>query len=102
MERLSEKASYYDLLGVAATATDQEIKQAYRKLAIKYHPDKNSDDDEEIAEANFKTICEAYEVLADTEKRAAFDQFGTEGLRQGMGGGVSQEQAMEIFKHFFG
>ena len=66
---------YYDILGVSRNATDEEIKKAYRKLALAYHPDRNQDSLE--AEEKFKEINQAYEVLGDSDKRAAFDRFGT-------------------------
>jgi DnaJ-class molecular chaperone len=71
---------YYQILGVAKTATADEIKKAYRKLALKYHPDKNPDNKE--AEEKFKEISEAYAVLSDTEKRQQYDTFGSAGFRQ--------------------
>ena len=78
---------YYDLLGVSPQADGSTLKKAYRKLALKYHPDRNQD---EGAEQKFKEISEAYEVLSDPQKRATYDQFGKDGLRgQGMGGGFS-------------
>ena len=87
---------YYDLLGVSPSADESTLKKAYRKLALKYHPDRNQ---EEGAEARFKEISEAYEVLSDSQKRATYDQFGKDGLRgQGMGGGFSSSQ--DIFEHF--
>mmetsp|Transcript_115983 Transcript_115983/g.323027 ORF Transcript_115983/g.323027 Transcript_115983/m.323027 type:complete len:343 (-) Transcript_115983:114-1142(-) len=97
---------YYRVLGVEKGASDQEIAKAYKKLALKYHPDKNPDNKEE-AEENFKLVTEAYEVLHDTEKRKAYDQFGKAGIQgsqggPGGGGGVSFQQADEIFKAFFG
>jgi len=76
------KRDYYEVLGVGKNASTDEIKRAYRRMAIKYHPDKNPDDKE--AETKFKECAEAYEVLSDAEKRRRYDQFGHEGLR-GMG-----------------
>ena len=72
------KRDYYEVLGVGKTASDDEIKKAYRKLAIKYHPDKNPGDKE--AEAKFKEVTEAYEVLSDKQKRSRYDQFGHAGV----------------------
>jgi DnaJ-class molecular chaperone len=77
---------YYAILGVARSATDDELKKAYRKLALKYHPDKNK---AKGAEEKFKEIGEAYDVLSDPKKRQIYDQFGEEGLKGGMGGGHS-------------
>lgn len=76
------KRDYYEVMGVSKNASADEIKRAYRRMAIKYHPDKNPDDKE--AEAKFKECAEAYEVLSDPEKRQSYDQFGHDGLR-GMG-----------------
>ncbi len=80
------KRDYYEVLGVSKNASDDEIKKAYRKLAIKYHPDKNPGDKE--AEAKFKEISEAHEVLSDKQKRARYDQFGHAGVggNAGFGG----------------
>ena len=75
---------YYEVLGVQKTATAEEIKKAYRKLAMKYHPDRNGGDKD--AEAKFKEIGEAYEVLGDEQKRANYDRFGKQGAQQGFGG----------------
>jgi len=101
MEKLDE-SDYYKLLGVPRGATEQEISKAYKKLAIKFHPDKNPDNKEQ-AEENFKKVCEAYEVLSNKEKRQTYDQFGKSGLNSsGMSGGVSSEQAEAIFSQFFG
>ena len=74
------KRDYYDVLGVSREASAEEIKKAYRKIAIKFHPDKNPDD--HTAEDKFKEASEAYEVLSDTEKRATYDRFGHAGLNQ--------------------
>lgn len=77
---------YYKVLGISRDASDEEIKKAYRKLALKYHPDKNSDAN---AEEKFKEIGQAYEVLSDKKKRDTFDRFGEEGLKPGGGAGGS-------------
>ncbi|MBM9612738.1 J domain-containing protein [Desulfobulbus rhabdoformis] len=82
---------YYQSLGVAKTASAEEIKKAYRKLALKYHPDKNPDD--KVAEEKFKEISEAYAVLSDPEKRQQYDTFGSTGFKQR----YSQE---DIFRNF--
>src|SRR5260363_105759 len=78
---------FYQALGVAKNASDEEIKKAYRKLAMKYHPDRNPDNKE--AEARFKEVKHAYEMLSDPQKRAAYDQYGHAGVDPniaGMGG----------------
>lgn len=74
---------YYRTLGLAKGATEEEIKKAYRKLALRYHPDKNK---AAGAEEKFKEIAEAYEVLSDKSKREIFDKYGEEGLKRGGGG----------------
>src|SRR5579863_9160149 len=79
------KQDFYKLLEVARTATEAEIKKAYRRLAMKFHPDRNPDDPD--AEHKFKEAKEAYEVLCDPQKRAVYDQFGHAGLEGGRGGG---------------
>ena len=85
---MAEKRDYYEVLGVSKSASDDEIKKAYRKLAIKYHPDRNPGDKE--AEAKFKEINEAHEVLSDKQKRARYDQFGHAGVGGASGfGGAS-------------
>ena len=81
---MASKRDYYEVLGVSKTATDEELKKAYRKLAKKYHPDANPDNKEE-AEAKFKEVNEAYETLSDSQKRRMYDQFGHNGP-QGFGG----------------
>ncbi len=82
------KRDYYEILGIGREAADQEIKQAYRKLALKFHPDRNPDDP--AAEESFKEASEAYSVLSDGQKRAAYDRFGHAGL-QGSNGGFSAD-----------
>ncbi len=83
---MANKRDYYEILGVSKTASKDEIKSAYRKLAIKYHPDKNPDNKE--AEDKFKECTEAYEILGDPEKRSLYDKYGHAGVK-GMGGGFS-------------
>lgn len=82
---MSVEADYYELLEVSRTADDATIKSSYRKLAMRWHPDKNPGDAD--AEARFKAISEAYDCLKDTQKRAAYDRFGHEAFKQGMSGG---------------
>ncbi len=82
---MAEKRDYYEVLGLSKGATEDEIKKAYRKLAKKYHPDLNPNDKE--AEARFKEVGEAYEVLSDSQKRARYDQFGHAGVDPSYGGG---------------
>ena len=79
------KQDFYEVLGIGKDASAGEIKKAYRKQAIKYHPDKNPGDQE--AEANFKKAAEAYEVLSDPQKKAQYDQYGHAAFEGGMGGG---------------
>ena len=82
---MAEKKDYYAILGVEKTANDDELKKAYRKLAKKYHPDANPDNKKE-AEAKFKEVNEAYEVLSNPDKRRMYDQFGTADPQSGFGG----------------
>lgn len=103
---MAAKADYYELLGVARTATEDELKKAYRQLALKYHPDRNPGD--KNSEEKFKQISEAYEILSHPEKRQIYDQFGHAGLG-GHGGfreGFSTEDIFsafgDIFEDFFG
>ena len=79
------KRDYYEVLGVARNASDAELKKAYRKLAMKYHPDRNQDNAK--AEAKFKEVKEAHDILSDAQKRAAYDQFGHAGIDPAMGAG---------------
>ncbi len=95
------KRDYYEVLGCARNATQAELKKAYRRLAMKFHPDRNPDDAD--AEAQFKEAKEAYEVLNDTQKRAAYDQFGHAGVDPGMaGGGFEAGGFADIFGDVFG
>ena len=92
------KRDYYEILGVAKNANDEEIKKAYRKLAIKYHPDKNPDD--KAAEEKFKEAAEAYEVLSDPDKRQRYNQFGHAGVGSGGAGGFGGMNMDDIFSQF--
>ena len=78
---------YYDILGLSKSASDSEIKSSYRKLAMKYHPDRNPGDKK--AEEKFKEISESYEILKDPQKKAAYDQYGHAAFSQGNSGGAS-------------
>ncbi len=95
------KRDYYEILDVPKGASAAEIKKSYRRLAMKYHPDRNTEDVD--AESKFKEAKEAYEVLKDDDKRAAYDRFGHEGLRAGQGGGgYGAEGFSDIFGDVFG
>lgn len=96
---MAQKRDYYEILGVGKTATEDEIKKAYRKLAIKYHPDKNPDDP--TAEDKFKEAAEAYGILSDAEKRKRYDQFGHAGIGGNGGpGGAQGFDINDIFSQF--
>jgi molecular chaperone DnaJ len=96
------KRDYYEILGVNKNASASEIKKAYRKMAIKYHPDKNPDD--KAAEEKFKEAAEAYEVLSDADKKARYDQFGHQAFEGGGfgGGGMNMDDIFSQFGDIFG
>ena len=103
---MAEKRDYYEVLGVSKSASDDEIKKAYRKIAIKYHPDRNPGD--KIAEEKFKEAAEAYDVLHDPQKRQQYDQFGFNAPGGGFGaggfnaGGFSMDDIFSMFGDVFG
>ncbi|XP_031100557.1 dnaJ protein homolog [Ipomoea triloba] len=92
----SDNTRYYDILGVSKNAGVDEIKKAYRKAAIKNHPDKGGDPEK------FKELAQAYEVLSDPEKREIYDEYGEDALKEGMGGGAGTHDPFDIFQSFFG
>ena len=102
------KRDYYEILGVSRDADEKAIKSAYRKLAMKYHPDQNPDDAD--AETRFKEVGEAYSVLSDADKRAAYDRMGHAAFQNGgqgggagpFGGGGSAADFADIFEQVFG
>lgn len=99
---MSQKRDYYEVLGVSKNASESEIKKAYRKLALKYHPDKNPDDKD--AEEKFKEAAEAYEVLSDSTKKSRYDQYGHAGMGGGGfgGGGMNMDDIFSQFGDVFG
>ena len=98
------KEDYYDILKVSRDASESDIKRAYRKKAVKYHPDKNPDNAE--AEENFKKAAEAYEVLSNADKRARYDQYGHQAFQGGGGGfgggGMNMDDIFSQFGDIFG
>ncbi|PYJ94550.1 MAG: molecular chaperone DnaJ [Verrucomicrobia bacterium] len=97
----TKKRDYYEVLGIGRNASDEEVKRAYRKLAVKFHPDKNPDDPH--AEEKFKELGEAYDVLMDPEKRAAYDRFGHAAFAPGgIGFGGGFHDPFDIFREVFG
>ncbi|XP_027334189.1 dnaJ protein homolog 2-like isoform X1 [Abrus precatorius] len=94
--RRSDNTKYYEVLGVSKTASEDEIKKAYRKAAMKNHPDKGGDPEK------FKELGQAYEVLSDPKKKELYDQFGEDALKEGTGGGTSFHNPFDIFESFFG
>src|SRR2546426_6715047 len=98
----TKKRDYYKVLGIAQNAPKEEIKRAYRKLAVKFHPDKNPGDPH--AEEKFKELGEAYDVLIDADKRAAYDRFGHAAFAQGGAGGFGGgfHDPFDIFREVFG
>ncbi|XP_062174172.1 chaperone protein dnaJ A6-like [Alnus glutinosa] len=94
--RKSDNTKYYEVLGVSKSASQDELKKAYKKAAIKNHPDKGGDPEK------FKELAQAYEVLSDPEKREMYDQYGEDALKEGMGGGGPGHNPFDIFESFFG
>src|SRR4051794_23748129 len=97
------KRDYYEILGVEKSASEEEIKKSYRKLAVKYHPDKNPGD--KTAEEQFKELGEAYEALSDPQRRALYDQYGHAAFDRRAGGGFGRggfHDPFEVFREVFG
>ncbi|KAF7120157.1 hypothetical protein RHSIM_Rhsim13G0197500 [Rhododendron simsii] len=92
----SDNTKYYEVLGVSKDSSPEDLKKAYRKAAIKNHPDKGGDPEK------FKELAHAYEVLSDPEKREIYDQYGEDALKEGMGGGAGMHDPFDIFQSFFG
>ncbi|GAY59163.1 hypothetical protein CUMW_192470 [Citrus unshiu] len=92
----SNNTRYYEILGVSKNASAEDLKKAYKKAAIKNHPDKGGDPEK------FKELAQAYEVLSDPEKREIYDQYGEDALKEGMGGGAGAHDPFDIFSSFFG
>src|SRR5258708_25960688 len=98
------KCDFYEILGLTKNASDEEIKKAYRKLAMKHHPDRNPDDKHKNSEGKFKEAKEAYEILSDPQKRAAYDRFGHAGVdpNAGAAAGAGMGGFAEAFGDIFG
>ena len=100
---MAEKRDYYEILGISKNASDEDIKSAFRKKALEYHPDRNKSED---AESKFKEVNEAYQILSDSEKKNRYDQFGHAGVSGAQGGGAGFEGFGggfgDIFDAFFG
>src|SRR5438445_13604511 len=97
----TKKRDYYEVLGVGRSTSEEEIKRAYRKLAVKFHPDKNPNDPH--AEEKFKELGEAYDVLIDADKRAAYDRYGHAAFAHGAGGFRGGfHDPFDIFREVFG
>ncbi|CAL9772316.1 unnamed protein product [Musa acuminata subsp. burmannicoides] len=94
--KMSDSTRYYEILGVSKNASQDDLKKAYRKAAIKNHPDKGGDPEK------FKELAQAYEVLSDPEKREIYDQYGEDALKEGMRGGGGGHNPFDIFESFFG
>ena len=96
------KRDYYEVLGLRRDASDHDLKQAFRRLAMKHHPDRNPEDD--TAQEKFKEAREAYEILGDPDRRAMYDQFGHAGVEPGAGQGFGNVSDIfnDIFSEFFG
>ena len=97
---MATKRDYYEVLGVSRTVSSEEVKRAYRKLAVKFHPDKNPDDPH--AEEKFKELGEAYDVLMDPDKRSAYDRYGHAAFAQGTGARGGFHDPFDIFREVFG
>jgi molecular chaperone DnaJ len=99
---MANKRDYYETLGVPKNASEEEIKKSYRKLAMKHHPDRNQGDTAKVAEEKFKEAKEAYEMLSDSQKRAAYDQHGFAGVDPNMRGGAGGAEGFGGFAEAFG
>ena len=96
------KRDFYEILGVPKNASEEDIKKSYRKMAMKYHPDRNQGDTAKVAEEKFKEAKEAYEMLSDGDKRAAYDQYGHAGVDPNMRGPGGGQEGFGGFAEAFG